>query len=87
MIRLCASFAGLLLAALLWAGAAAAVPAATDVRLGVHPGKTRLVIDLSEKVDYSVFSLRDPYRIVIDMPNISWQAPTSRVAWARWAPT
>jgi len=60
---------------------AATVPAATDVRLGVHADKTRLVIDLSERVTYSVFTLRDPYRIVIDLPDISWQAPTA--AWRR----
>lgn len=66
---------------LLTGATAAAVPAATDVRLGVHPDKTRLVVDLSEKVGFSVFTLRDPYRIVIDLPDISWQAPTA--AWRR----
>ena len=55
--------------------AVAAMPLASDVRLGVHAGKTRLVIELSDTIDFSVFALADPYRIVVDLPEIAWQAP------------
>lgn len=48
---------------------------ATDIRIGAHVDKTRFVIDLSESVGYSVFSLLDPYRIVIDLPEIGWKLP------------
>jgi len=49
-----------------------------DVRFGVHPDKTRLVIDLSEKTDFRSFILpadgNKPYRLVVDMPEFNWQA-------------
>ena len=38
----------LLLASCLIATGAAAIPAANDVRVGVHEGKTRLVIDIKK---------------------------------------
>ncbi|TDI66680.1 MAG: N-acetylmuramoyl-L-alanine amidase [Alphaproteobacteria bacterium] len=54
---------------------AASVPIVTDIRLGQHPDKTRIVVDLSEPVDFSIFTLADPYRIVIDLPEVDWQLP------------
>ncbi len=45
-----------------------------QVRFGVHPDKTRLVIDLSESSDFRVFTLSDPYRMVIDLPPFNWNA-------------
>ena len=42
-----------------------------DVRFGLHPGKTRMVLDLTRVSDYRVFTLSDPYRIVIDLPRFS----------------
>jgi N-acetylmuramoyl-L-alanine amidase len=53
---------------------ARAEPAVVDVRLGVHPDKTRFVMELSESVDFKVFTLADPYRIVVDFPMLSWTA-------------
>ncbi|WP_159460320.1 N-acetylmuramoyl-L-alanine amidase [Tistlia consotensis] len=52
--------------------AASAKPVVSDVRLGVHPDKTRLVIELSEAPSYRVFSLADPARVVIDLPAVDW---------------
>lgn len=43
-----------------------------DVRVGVHPDKTRVVMDLSAMQDYRAFTLSDPYRIVVDMPHFNW---------------
>lgn len=68
---------------------AAAVPAVTDVRIGDYPSKTRLVLDISERVDYRVFSLVDPYRVVIDLPEVAWRingvgAPRGLVAKFRY---
>ena len=70
--------AGLVLAAAFWpaaAGAAGPFPAATDVRLGGDEHNTRLVIDLTEKIDVATFTLADPYRVVIDLPQINFQIP------------
>ncbi len=57
------------------ASAFAATPEVTKVRIGVHPGKTRLVLEMTEAVSYRVFLLGNPYRVVIDLPDVSWRAP------------
>ena len=53
--------------------AQAADIAATEIRLGDHRTKTRFVLDLSDKVDFNIFTLVDPYRVVIDLPDIRWR--------------
>jgi N-acetylmuramoyl-L-alanine amidase len=55
---------------------AAAKPVVSDVRIGVHDGYTRFVIDLSETVSWRVFTLGDPYRLVIDLPELVWNLPS-----------
>src|SRR5262245_15979840 len=55
---------------------AAAKPAITDARLGVEPGLTRVVISLSQRSDFKVFTLADPYRVVIDMSEVDWKVPS-----------
>jgi len=47
-------------------------PAVTGVRLGVNNGKTRVVLDLTKSVPYSAFLLENPYRLVIDLPELDW---------------
>lgn len=67
--------AGLLLVALcIAAGMADAGPAVRDVRIGQHAASTRLVIELSEALDYRLFTLASPYRVVIDLPQLDWPA-------------
>ena len=48
-------------------------PAATDVRLGGDDAQTRFVVDLSQKIDVRAFALANPYRVVIDMPQVAFQ--------------
>ncbi len=45
-----------------------------NVRFGVHPDKTRMVIELDDTVDFRVFMLTSPYRLVVDLPQFKWQA-------------
>lgn len=45
-----------------------------DVRFGQHPEKIRLVLDLSQKTDFRVFTMANPWRLIIDMPDFTWQA-------------
>lgn len=45
----------------------------TGIRLGENAGTTRLVLDISEHVSYQTLHLSDPYRIVLDMPEIDWK--------------
>lgn len=53
--------------------AAAAQPVVTAVRTGEHVGLTRLVLDLTEKVDFRTFTLADPYRVVVDLSRVEWR--------------
>ena len=45
----------------------------TAVRIGDSAPKTRIVFDLSEKVSFNLFSLADPYRVVINLPEVDWR--------------
>jgi N-acetylmuramoyl-L-alanine amidase len=57
-------------------GEDAAKPAvANDARLAGDDKQTRLVIDLSRKIDMRAFTLPDPYRVVIDIPQVNFQLP------------
>src|SRR5712671_5731816 len=50
-------------------------PVASDARLGGDDTHTRLVLDLSRKIDLRVFTLANPYRVVIDLPQVTFQLP------------
>src|SRR3954451_14484476 len=50
-------------------------PIASDARLGGDAGRTRLVFDLSGPIEISAFTLADPYRVVIDLPQVTFQLP------------
>jgi N-acetylmuramoyl-L-alanine amidase len=50
-------------------------PVATDVRLAGDLAETRLVMDLSRKIDLHAFTLADPYRVVVDIPEVVFRLP------------
>jgi len=50
-------------------------PVATDVRLGGDDTQTRFVMDLSRKIDLHAFTLADPYRVVVDIPEVTFALP------------
>ena len=50
-------------------------PVASEVRLGGDDTLTRVVVDFSEKIDIRAFTLANPYRVVIDMPQVTFQFP------------
>jgi N-acetylmuramoyl-L-alanine amidase len=53
--------------------AAADGPAVTDARIGVHPDRTRFVLELNGTIaPRKVFTLPNPYRVVIDLPELGW---------------
>jgi N-acetylmuramoyl-L-alanine amidase len=72
-----ALIAGIGLAAGAWAAPVSAdsFPIATDARLGGDEAQTRFVMDLSRKIDLHVFTLADPYRIVVDIPQVAFRLP------------
>src|SRR5215471_11063547 len=58
----------------LTAGAAGAENAAViGARFGVQPGQTRFVLDLTAPTRFEVSLAVDPYRVVIDLPDVEWQ--------------
>jgi N-acetylmuramoyl-L-alanine amidase len=50
-------------------------PVASDVRLGGDDHQTRVVMDLSRKIELHAFTLADPYRVVVDIPQVTFQFP------------
>ncbi|MBO6548448.1 MAG: N-acetylmuramoyl-L-alanine amidase [Rhizobiales bacterium] len=48
---------------------------ANDARLGGDNARTRFVADLSKPTDYRIFTLADPYRVIIDLPNVRFKLP------------
>jgi N-acetylmuramoyl-L-alanine amidase len=73
---------GVLFAGAAWGAGPATVPAgddsfpaATDVRIGGDEAQTRFVMDLSRKIDLRAFTLADPYRVVLDIPQVTFQLP------------
>ncbi|MCP5373977.1 MAG: N-acetylmuramoyl-L-alanine amidase [Hyphomicrobiales bacterium] len=55
--------------------ARAAGPVVSDVRVAQHGPTTRVVLDLSRDVTVTMFTLADPYRVVLDMPEVGWRLP------------
>jgi N-acetylmuramoyl-L-alanine amidase len=47
-------------------------PIVMSVRIGEHPDRTRLVIELSDPVKIRTFTLSNPDRVVIDLPEVTW---------------
>ena len=58
---------------ILLADAAWAKPAVVGIRIGVHPDATRVVLDLTGALRYTVFTLPAPFRVVIDLPEVEWR--------------
>src|SRR5262249_20833926 len=54
---------------------ASSFPVASDARLAGDAKQTRFVLDLDKAVQFRAFALDDPYRIVVDIPQISFQLP------------
>jgi len=57
------------------ASGADSFPVATDARLAGDESHTRLVMDFSRTIDLHAFTLADPYRVVIDIPQVIFRLP------------
>lgn len=75
LCRIVAFFAVAIALALSAPAASSAATGVTDLRVGQHPDKIRFVLDLTDRVDFFIFQLPDPYRIVIDLPQVSFDVP------------
>jgi N-acetylmuramoyl-L-alanine amidase len=58
-------------------------PVASDARLGGDASRTRLVVDLTRPVEMAAFTLADPYRVVVDLPQVTFQLPARTGAHAK----
>jgi len=56
-------------------GGGQAYPVASDSRVGGDDAQTRFVMDFSQKVSLRAFTLADPYRVVIDLPQVTFNLP------------
>lgn len=57
------------------AWAAAGPGTVVDVRAGHLDDNTRIVLELTHRVEFSAFTLGDPDRVVIDLPEVGWRLP------------
>jgi len=53
----------------------AAKTVVTDIRVGVQGDATRIVFEVTNQVGFNVFTLNDPYRVVVDLPEVGWRLP------------
>ena len=56
-------------------GAWAASSVVTDIRIGSAGKVTRIVFEFTERMAVRLFTLADPYRVVIDLPEVGWRLP------------
>ena len=54
-------------------GVAGDFPVASEVRLAGDEKQTRFILDLDKKIDVHAFLLANPYRAVIDIPQVSFR--------------
>jgi N-acetylmuramoyl-L-alanine amidase len=50
-------------------------PIASSARLAGDAKQTRFVLDLDKTIPFRAFALADPYRVVVDIPQINFQLP------------
>ena len=57
------------------AAAASNFPVASDVRLAGDAKQTRFILDLDKTIQFRAFTLADPYRVVVDLPQVDFRLP------------
>ena len=60
---------------------AAATSAVENIRIHAAPEKTRLVFDISEPIEHTLFLLENPRRLVIDMPATALKPAPRKQRW------
>jgi N-acetylmuramoyl-L-alanine amidase len=53
--------------------AASNFPVASDARLAGDTRQTRFILDLDKTIQFRAFTLADPYRVVVDIPQVTFQ--------------
>jgi N-acetylmuramoyl-L-alanine amidase len=52
---------------------AASFPIASDARLAGDDKRARFILDLDKNIAFRAFALADPYRVVVDLPQVTFQ--------------
>ena len=55
--------------------AASNFPVASDARLAGDAKQTRFVLDLDRTIQFRAFALADPYRVIVDTPQVNFRLP------------
>ena len=55
--------------------APSALPVATDIRVAGDDKETRLIMDVTQNLGVRAFTLADPYRVIVDIPQTVFQLP------------
>jgi N-acetylmuramoyl-L-alanine amidase len=58
-------------------------PVASDARLTGDGKQTRFILDLDKAIPFRAFALADPYRVVVDLPQVNFQLAAGTGAAAR----
>jgi N-acetylmuramoyl-L-alanine amidase len=53
------------------------------MRIGGDDKRTRFVVDLNRKIDVAAFTLADPYRVVVDLPQVTFNLPAKAAEQSR----
>lgn len=53
----------------------ARLPIASEARLAGDDRQTRFILDLDQSISVHAFTLADPYRVVVDIPQVTFQLP------------
>jgi N-acetylmuramoyl-L-alanine amidase len=63
--------------------AASSYPVASDARLAGDTRQTRFILDLDKTIPFRAFALAEPYRLVVDIPQVTFRLPTGTGAAGR----
>src|SRR5262245_14860455 len=79
-MRIASLFLGMVLSAAAFAPSHAPAQTAQrtialDARLAGDGSRTRFVVDLNKKIDVRAYTIADPNRVVIDLPEVSFDLP------------
>ena len=53
-------------------------PIASEVRLAGDDKQTRFILDLDRPIQFRAFALADPYRVVVDIPQVIFSSTPGR---------
>ena len=56
-------------------GARAADAVVTNLQTGISADRARFALHLDRRVAFRLFTLNNPYRVVVDLPEVGWRLP------------